>query len=547
MPLGAQDFGAGSQQSTLARTGDALNRDNAVGQAQQQASGGFLAHIETKPVARLSTLLKARTSNLRGKHRPDCAAPGIDLSDDALFDGKRVHRRDDAAIMAVAAQKHAVLDQLLGPRFDLRHGCRQAEVERCLVDVGDGKSRLALGKMPHRRGHGVGSGDLVLFLAGKIGREQRVVLPAADRLGEGGDPFPAARAQLADTIGDKPRHANVPRCAGIRPRDEIGEGHADIAARLAPALDQGSAVFDSRLGSPRHQRRGVHDFGATMAHLRGLIEDLLAPGTEGHNDVARDAGSFEIAMLEHWTRLITEFFDAASKVRHGHRIEQRIQRPELVVPQRPPFAIGGLGDIGDDRMEMRIGFLVAVGVVLEKRNDEIAGRDDFLAATHLDPGMGGIAFGPAKCFLHRLAVSFEDAFVAADQRNQRPAFRHRECQINARALRAGSASDPLAVRELAAQHGLEDLRIDTAFQTKPRRSLAQPFARPISVGAGIVVVSGEIVCCPSSGPDKGYRQHGSALADGMGWQGQMSMSKSPTSGGPGSSMSAGSPSSRCIA
>ena len=49
--------------------------------------------------------------------------------------------------------------------------------------------------------------------------------------------------------------------------------------------------------------------------------------------------------------------------------------------------------------------------------------------------------------------------------------------------------------------------LDLAFKTKLARALAEPFARAIGVGAGVVIVGREVVRGASRRADQGYRQH----------------------------------------
>ena len=66
-------------------------------------------------------------------------------------------------------------------------------------------------------------------------------------------------------------------------------------------------------------------------------------------------------------------------------------------------------------MDVGLRVLVAVGVMLKERDDEVAGLDRLdLAVGTLHPGFGEILFNPGdRCFCG-LHIGFEQAFVTAD-------------------------------------------------------------------------------------------------------------------------------------
>ena len=79
---------------------------------------------------------------------------------------------------------------------------------------------------------------------------------------------------------------------------------------------------------------------------------------------------------------------------------------------------------GDNRMEMGIGFLVAIGIMLEETHDEVAGGHHLFAAFDFHPGLGQILLCPMKRLFDRIAVCINDTVITPNQRNERPAFGH---------------------------------------------------------------------------------------------------------------------------
>ena len=114
-------------------------------------------------------------------------------------------------------------------------------------------------------------------------------------------------------------------------------------------------------------------------------------------------------------RLIAKLFDFKTKARHRHAVQKRVVRPELVIMQRPPFGVRALGDIGDNRVKMNIGFRIAIGIMLEQSNGEIAGTNGLDLAARKNPCFGDIFLGPLQRLDHRRPVSFDDPFIAAHQ------------------------------------------------------------------------------------------------------------------------------------
>lgn len=128
-------------------------------------------------------------------------------------------------------------------------------------------------------------------------------------------------------------------------------------------------------------------------------------------------------MLSNRLCFVAHFLDRQTKACHGHRVEQRVERPKLVVAKRAPLPVAALRDIRHDRVKMQVRLLVAVGVVLEKTNRQVVGCDLPVAGLTAHPGLSRVLFCPAQGLDDGLAISIDNPLVAAHQREQRPAFR----------------------------------------------------------------------------------------------------------------------------
>ena len=258
---------------------------------------------------------------------------------------------------------------------------------------------------------------------------------------------------------------------------------------------------------PGHQIGRVARREALAFHRRKLVEDLGAARTEGITNGFRDAHCFEIAMLAVFANLVAELFYGQAEARHGHGIEQRVVLPDLVIPQRSPFAIGSLGDIGNHGVKVRVGLLIAVRIVLEKPDHEIARRDHPFLASDLHAGFGEILLGPGQRLADGSAIGIEDTPVAADEGKDGPALGHRECEVGAGAMGPVIAPDTASIGQHALEHGLELRGFDNASQAKRLRAFAKPLTRSLGIGAGIVIVGGKVVGSAASRADVGYREH----------------------------------------
>ena len=272
-------------------------------------------------------------------------------------------------------------------------------------------------------------------------------------------------------------------------------------------IHESLAVCHRPLVRPGHQIGRIARREALAFHRRKLVEDLGAARTEGITNGFRDAHCFEIAMLAVFPNLVAELFDRQAEARHGHGIEQRVVLPNLVISQRSPFAIGPLGYIGNHGVKVRVGLLIAVGIVLEKTDHKIACRDHSLLTSDIHAGFGEILLSPGQSLADCSAIGIEDTPVAADEGKDGPALGHRECEVGAGAMRPVVAPDTAAIGEHALEHGLELRGFDNASQSKRLRAFAKPLTRSLGIGAGIVIVGGKVVGSAASSADIGYREH----------------------------------------
>ena len=216
-------------------------------------------------------------------------------------------------------------------------------------------------------------------------------------------------------------------------------------------------------------------------------------------------------MLAVFPNLVAELFYSQTEARHGHGIEQRVVLPELVVSERSPFAIGSLGDIGNHGVKVCVGLLIAVGIVLEKSDHEIACRNHPFLASDVHAGFGEILLSPGQRLANGSAIGIEDTPVAADEGKDGPALRHREGEVSASAMGPVVGPDTASIGQHALEHGFELRGLDNASQSKRRRAFAKPLTRSLGIGAGIVIVSGKVVGSAASRADIGYREHQASL------------------------------------
>ncbi len=146
--------------------------------------------------------------------------------------------------------------------------------------------------------------------------------------------------------------------------------------------------------------------------------------------------------------------------------------PELVVSQRSPFAIGSLGDIGNHGVKVRVGFLIAVRIVLEQPDHKIARRDHSLLASDIHAGFGEILLGPGQRLADGGAIGIEDTPVAADEGKDGPALGHREGEVSASAMGPVIGPDTDSIGQHALEHSLELRGFNNASQSKRLRALA---------------------------------------------------------------------------
>ena len=208
--------------------------------------------------------------------------------------------------------------------------------------------------------------------------------------------------------------------AVARRRDDRRQVEADAGGTVTPALLQLATVLDGRLGVARAKRDCAQALRTQIVEFRlGGGEDLGSTRAERLHRLPRHPGDFECAMFSCRRGLVTERLDVGLELGVIDRSEQRVVRPELVVMQRVPLAIGALGGVGDDGVDMRLRVEIAVGVVLEQRDDEVAGLDRLGLAVLPFPRFGEVLFGPRERCLDRRHVGREQPFVAADIGEQR--------------------------------------------------------------------------------------------------------------------------------
>lgn len=276
--------------------------------------------------------------------------------------------------------------------------------------------------------------------------------------GKATEPCPPTLDQRADPRGFHALPERICPCA----IDQRRKVEPDRLGGLAPLFAEGRAVLDFLLARAGIERSDAAGFEARTAPR---LEHFLAACRKRHDLLARNPARLEIAVLEHRTRLVAKLFDGDAKARHCYRVERGIELPQAIVLERSPLAVLPLRDVGDDRVEVEIGLLVAVGVMLEQADSEIACRlSDHLALLDY-PGLGRVLFGPLQRLDDGFAVGSDDPFVLPDKRQKRPALGHREGEIGPGPVRLSGIADAAAVGQLAAQQRVERLSLDLALKT----------------------------------------------------------------------------------
>ena len=212
------------------------------------------------------------------------------------------------------------------------------------------------------------------------------------------------------------RQTGFPLIPTRRSGDQAGQVQSDIARGVLPSPIERGTVGNRCLVLPRHQGRGLQRLGRCRAQLGDLGEDLLPARAERHHHVPGDACRLEVAVLGPVADLVAERFDRLPEGRHRHRVEQGVERPELVVAERPPAARWQLGDVGHYRVNVGLRFLSAAGVVLEKADQEVAGQHQLFASTYLDAGLSSVLLRPVQGRFDGVGKGLDDALIAADQR-----------------------------------------------------------------------------------------------------------------------------------
>ena len=156
-------------------------------------------------------------------------------------------------------------------------------------------------------------------------------------------------------------------------------------------------------------------------------------------------------MLAGRARLIAELFNGNSETRHGHTVEQAIERPETIIFEAEPFPVRALRDIGDNSMKMQIGFLISIGIMLKQANSEITGWHRFDLSLFYNSGFCSILLGPCQRCDHSFTICLDNTLITADQCQKRPAFWQRKCEVSTRPMRLVWIADLNSSRQFTAQ------------------------------------------------------------------------------------------------
>jgi hypothetical protein len=231
-----------------------------------------------------------------------------------------------------------------------------------------------------------------------------------------------------------------------------------------PARQKCAPICDCLLGAAGVEGSDLASFKPGAAPR---VEHFLPPRGEGHDLLAGEACRLEIAVFADGPYRIAELFNRQAEARHRHAVEEGVERPEPVVLQRPPFAIGTFRGVGDYGMEVEVGLLVAVGIVLEQRHGEVAGLDRAHFPVFDEPRFGRVLFGPLQRLDDRFAIGLDDPLIAADEGENRPALGQREGEIGPGTVLVFVA-DPGSVGQFALEELVEDRGIDFSGKAKRR-------------------------------------------------------------------------------
>ena len=388
-----------------------------------------------------------------------------------------------------------------GPFLDISNRRWQPEIERSLVERGALEGSLALRKMTHRRSDGLCRCDRLTVLSEDRLGHKRISRIAPDMRGEASQPC----APALDKRAEPASFDRLFQCTGPGPLDQGREVQPDRFRGFAPELAQGFAVLDRVLAGARIERGDAACFKTRTAPR---IEHFLAAARERHDLFAGDTARLEIAVLEGRSRLIAELFDRDTEARHRDSIERGVELPEPVILERTPLPVLALRDIGDDRVEMEVRLLVAVGVVLEQADRKVPGGLRYDLAFLHHPGLGRILLSPVQRFEDGFAVGGDDPLVVPHKCQQRPALGDGEGEVCTRTVYLSGIADVAAVGQLAAQQRIERLGLDLAIETKALCTLAHPLARAVGIGARVVIVRCEVARRRRRRADIGDGKHG---------------------------------------
>ena len=262
-------------------------------------------------------------------------------------------------MIALPGNKVACAHERAGALFDICNGGRQSEIQRRLVERFAFERRFALREMANGRGDRLRGGDGVFVLLKHRSRNERVCRWTAHVRCK----LPEKRTATFDQGGKgASRHTGL-RSASLRALDDWREVKSDRPCGLIPDFAERVPVLDYLLGSARIERGDPACFKPQTAPR---FEHLLSSRRERHDLVAGDPLRFEITVLERRPRFVTKLLDRHPKARHRDRIEGSVELPKPIVLKGSPLAILALRHIGDDRVKVEVGLLVAVGVVLEQ-------------------------------------------------------------------------------------------------------------------------------------------------------------------------------------
>ena len=392
--------------------------------------------------------------------------------------------------------------------------------ERGGQQVGAREHRLALGEMRHRPGDSVGRGRCRCGIPRGVALRRVRSGPRSRRFRRPYVHGRSARLSRISGLGER-RSRRLPSLARLRcrfasrfqPRRRrpfhcTGDQRAGIEAEIGRLLCPHTAQFvavDVALGGARHQRRalgrrGLSRRGAEIP-LRHRRLDLGAPGREGLDRRARDAGDLEASVGMGLLDAVAEPRQAAGKLVAVEHADQLLPRVEPLIGHRAPLAVLALHHVCQHGMAMQLRIEIARRVVAEGGGDDLLVAD----APHLPgfrilhAGLGGVLLDPGERCRHGAVVRLDDALVAADQRSDGDRLGRGEGEVAAGTmvdlpvLAAPPEPRVRAVRHLAFEHRPEGVGVDRALQPELLRAPAGPGAGVAMLGIVLRVITVALV------------------------------------------------------